>query len=335
MVTTTKSKLATCILKGELCGVQVNIMLDSGSSVSLIRQDIVMKITPVQVTKQSDSNKIKLVTASGAALPILQQVEARVSFDGLESPVSHSFLVVKSLISPVIVGVDFLQQQHLSLDFSYCPVRVHHSSQEAASHNSSSEQKKYSSTTAAISSKNAEPEGNEDLHIEQCAIPKFKKTDDVTLPEVEDKTLRQLLEEYKDLFRNSPGVTTLTHHFIPTSGSPIRVPPRRIPAEYRQEVDKLIKDMLAEGIIEESSSPWMAPAVYTKKKSGKIRLCVDYRALNKNTVKDAYPLPLPDEVQDRLSGCGMFSTLDLQSGYWQLPVHHSDCEKQPSVLGQV
>ena len=145
MVTTTKSKLATCILKGELCGVQVNIMLDSGSSVSLIRQDIARKITPVQVTKQSDSNKIKLVTASGAALPILQQVESRVSFDGLESPVSHSFLVVKSLISPVIVGVDFLQQQHLSLDFSYCPVRVHHSSQEAASHNSSSEQKKYSS----------------------------------------------------------------------------------------------------------------------------------------------------------------------------------------------
>ena len=145
--------------------------------------------------------------------------------------------------------------------------------------------------------------------------------------EVEDKTLRQLLEKYKDLFRNSPGVTTLSHHFIPNSGSPIRVPPRRIPAEYRQEVDKLIKDMLAEGIIEESSSPWMAPAVYTKKKSGEIQLCVDYRALNKNMVKDAYPLPLPDEVQDRLSGCGMFSTLDLQSGYWQLPVHHSDCEK--------
>ena len=78
MVTTTKSKLATCILKGELCGVQVNIMLDSGSSVSLIRQDTARKITPVQVTKQSDSNKIKLVTASGAALPILQQVEATV-----------------------------------------------------------------------------------------------------------------------------------------------------------------------------------------------------------------------------------------------------------------
>ena len=64
--------------------------------------------------------------------------------------------------------------------------------------------------------------------------------------------------------------------------------------------------MLAEGIIEESSSPWMAPAVYTKKKTGEIRLCVDYHALNKNTTKDAYPLPLPDEAQDRLSGLPFF-----------------------------
>ena len=84
--------------------------------------------------------------------------------------------------------------------------------------------------------------------------------------------------------------------------------------------------MLAQGIIEESSSPWMAPAVFVPKKSGEIRLCVDYRELNKTT-KDAYPLPLPDEVQDQLSGSTIFSTLDLQSGYWQLPVSPNDREK--------
>ena len=65
--------------------------------------------------------------------------------------------------------------------------------------------------------------------------------------------------------------------------------------------------MLEQGIIEESSSPWMAPAVFVRK-SGDLRLCVDYRELNKTT-KDAYPLPLPDEVQDRLSGSTVFSTL--------------------------
>ena len=82
--------------------------------------------------------------------------------------------------------------------------------------------------------------------------------------------------------------------------------------------------MLKEGIIEESSSPWMSPAVFVCKKNGDVRIYVDYHALNKQTIKDAYPLPRPNEVQDRLAGCTIFSTLDLRSGYWQLPVHKED-----------
>ena len=82
--------------------------------------------------------------------------------------------------------------------------------------------------------------------------------------------------------------------------------------------------MLKDGVIEESSSPWLAPTVFVRKKIDDIRICVDYWEINKRTVKDAYPLPRPDEVQDRLAGSVIFSTLDLQSGYWQLPVHVND-----------
>ena len=71
----------------------------------------------------------------------------------------------------------------------------------------------------------------------------------------------------------------------------------------------------------------MAPAVFVPKKSGDLRICIDYRELNKQTTKDAYPLPFPDKVQDRLAGSTIFSTLDLHSGYWQLPVKHKDQEK--------
>ncbi|KFD64072.1 hypothetical protein M514_12590 [Trichuris suis] len=67
--------------------------------------------------------------------------------------------------------------------------------------------------------------------------------------------------------------------------------------------------------------------VFTRKKSGEIRFCVDYRELNKRTIKDAYPLPLSDEVHDRLSGATVFSTLDLNSGFWQLPIHPDDRHK--------
>ena len=82
--------------------------------------------------------------------------------------------------------------------------------------------------------------------------------------------------------------------------------------------------MLQEGVIEECSNPWMAPAVFIRKKTGDIRIYVDYRKLNKKTIMEAYPLPRPDEVQYRLSGSVMFSTLDLRSGYWQLPVNPAD-----------
>ena len=86
-------------------------------------------------------------------------------------------------------------------------------------------------------------------------------------------------------------------------------------------IEQQIHQVLEQGIIEESSSPWMAPAVFVPKKSGEICLSVDYRELNKRTVEDAYPLPLVDEVQDRLAGWSVFTTLDLQYGYWQVPVH--------------
>ena len=98
-----------------------------------------------------------------------------------------------------------------------------------------------------------------------------------------------VVKEHYDLFQTTPGVTEAAQHFIPTTGHPVKVPPRRIPAHYRDEVEKQIEAMLEQGIIEESSSPWMAPAVFVLKKSGDLRLCVDYRELNKQTRKDAYP----------------------------------------------
>ena len=69
--------------------------------------------------------------------------------------------------------------------------------------------------------------------------------------------------------------------------------------------------MLKQHIITVSSSPWMAPTVFIPKKLGELRICIDYRQLNKQTVQDAYPLPLLDEVQDRLAGSTVFTTLDF------------------------
>ena len=182
--------------------------------------------------------------------------------------------------------------------------------------------------------------------VDEGAIPRFGGPVTYDFPKCEVSTFTSVIKEYKELFRTTPGSTTAAQHYIPTFGSPTRVPPRRIPAHYR-EVEQQIQEMLVQGIIEGSCSPWMAPAVFVRKKSGEIRLCVDYRELNKKTTKDAYPLPLPDnyrelnkkttknayplplpdEVQDQLKGAKVFTTLDLQCGYWQMPVNSTDREK--------
>ena len=134
---------------------------------------------------------------------------------------------------------------------------------------------------------------------DECSIPRFSGPDQYDIPECDRPNLAQVVSEFPELFTTKPGKTAVEYHYIPTTGSPINVPPRCIPAHYRDEVERQLQDMLKQGIIRESSSPWMAPAVFVLKKSGDIRVCIHYRELNKKTTKDAYPLSLPDEVQDR------------------------------------
>ena len=129
--------------------------------------------------------------------------------------------------------------------------------------------------------------------MNDCAIPKLGKVETTPygLPSCSSPDISPLCHEFKELLRSTPGTTTMKQHFIPTLGPPVKIPPRRVPANYRKAVDEQLHAMLEEmGIIEESSSPWMAPAVYVSKKSWEIRICVDYRELNKKTIKGCLPI---------------------------------------------
>ncbi|CAB4038014.1 Retrovirus-related Pol poly from transposon [Paramuricea clavata] len=129
------------------------------------------------------------------------------------------------------------------------------------------------------------------------------------------------------------GVTTLAEHKIETGDAvPVKQLPRRLPNSLRTVVEDQVEEMLENNIIKPSNSPWSSPIVLVRKKDGTWRFCIDFRKLNDVTVKDAFPLPQVTDLMDNLAGHQYFSTLDLASGYWQVPVYESSQEKTAFVI---
>ena len=145
------------------------------------------------------------------------------------------------------------------------------------------------------------------------------------------RRLAKLLMAYEDIFAKDDmdlgNFTHVSHHIDTGDARPIRQPPRQMPLGFQAEEEGHLKKMLEAGIITPSESEWASPVVLVRKKDGGVRWCVDYRALNAVTIKDAYPILKIDECLDTLSGATWFSTLDLQSGYWQVAIANEDQPK--------
>nr|GEY24443.1 hypothetical protein [Tanacetum cinerariifolium] len=156
--------------------------------------------------------------------------------------------------------------------------------------------------------------------------------------EAKDKSEGKRLEDVpivrdfpKNLPKDFPGIPPARQvefliDLVPSAAPVARAPYRLAPSEMK-ELARELQELSDKGFIRPSSSPWGAPVLFVKSKDGSFRMCIDYRELNKLTVKNRYPLPKIDDLFDQLQGSSVYSKIDLRSGYHQLRVREKDILK--------
>ncbi|GJR19278.1 putative reverse transcriptase domain-containing protein [Tanacetum coccineum] len=160
----------------------------------------------------------------------------------------------------------------------------------------------------------------------------------VTKKEIKDKSVEKRLEDVPTVWDFSkvfpedlPGLppTRQVEFLIDlvTGAAPVARAPYRLAPSELQELSTQLQELSDKGFMRPSSSPWGAPVLFIKKKDGSFRMCLDYRELNKLTVKNRYPLPRIEDLFDQLQGSSVYSKIDLRSGYHQLRVHDEDIPK--------
>jgi len=150
--------------------------------------------------------------------------------------------------------------------------------------------------------------------------------------DVQKRRLLNLLNKYRDVIA-LPGEklgcsTNYTHDIrLKDPGAVIYQRQYRVPQKYQQDLEEIVKGMLKDGVARHSISPFNTPVVLVKKKDGSVRMCLDFRRLNEITIPVRHPLPIISELMQRLGEGRIFSSLDLVSSFWQVPLTTSASEK--------
>ena len=172
---------------------------------------------------------------------------------------------------------------------------------------------------------------------DQGFVDQFVRSSSSDLTSAQVDQVKDLLARWKHVFSLHSldlGCTDLAKHHIQLKDpEPFRERYRRVPPSMVEDVRKHLQEMLDLGVIRRSNSPFASNVVLAKKKDNSLRFCIDLRALNARTVRDAYSLPRIDETLDSLQGASWFSTLDLKSGYWQVEMAEEDKAKTAFSVG--
>ena len=226
------------------------ILVDSGSSVSLVRDDLASMVPTVNSQTNKDEFPVLLTASGSERLSIVGGSSFELMIGNLVTV--EKLLLVKNLVSPLILGTDLLGKHKIVVDFSEHLVKgekigaVPMTSRSISRQGLSCPACEVHKTEWRTAERYCAVAIHEELE-DECAVPLLKKEETYD-PPMASSEFQEVLVEYKSVFSTNPGNTSLMQHSIPTSGChPARVPPRRIRAHYRVEVEKQLDDMIEQG----------------------------------------------------------------------------------------
>jgi hypothetical protein len=319
------------VLRGLLYGQPVRILIDSGATVNFVDTRFVRR-HQLPVKRKPNQETVQLANGSKQACnEILPQARMRLGELRLQEP-----LHVTSIGGyDVILGLEWLMRRNPSVNWSAAQLQV---TVKGRKHVFQVEGLPVRTDAAIqhllLSATQLKKELRSDSTMLLCVATPVPATGAETpRRDTGGVDMSKMLEEFRDVFPEGlppgkPPERAITHTIDVEPGS---APPHR--GIYRLSESELgelrtqLQDLLARGFIRPSVSPYGAPILFVKKKDGTMRMCVDYRMLNKITIKNRYPLPRIDELLDRLHGAKHFTKLDLQSGYHQVLVKEEDVHK--------
>ncbi|KAF5767636.1 putative nucleotidyltransferase, Ribonuclease H [Helianthus annuus] len=297
--------------------IYVTVLFDSGADTSYmsLKMSKLLKRTPTPL-----DTKHVVELANGKSVEAAQVVKGcSIVLAGQTFPIDLIPIVLGSF--DVVIGMDWLSQHHAEILCKEKVIRIPRSSQEPLQVQGD----KSGAVVGIISYLKAQKclrKGHTAiLALVTDASTKEKKLEDI--PVVRD--FPQVFPE--DLPGLPPHRQVEFQIELAPGAAPIARAPYRLAPTELEELSKQLQELLEKGFIRPSSSPWGAPVLFVKKKDGTFRMCIDYRELNKVTVKNRYPLPRIDDLFDQLQGSCYFSKIDLRSGYHQLRVRDEDVSK--------
>src|SRR5215469_6165258 len=179
-----------------------------------------------------------------------------------------------------------------------------------------------------------EDEGGEQILMKECESK--EGIEDIKIEEKllshQKKDIKEIFIKYKEIFTELPGMAKgIKHKINLTSEDPVKTKPYPIPYNAKKELKEEVDKMLKLKVIRRSNSAYASPIVTVKKKDGSMRVCADYRKLNKITLFDPEPMTTAEDLFTKMGTSKYFSKLDLSKGYWQVPMADEDIPKTAFV----